>query len=119
MCLLTLTPTLGSSTRCGLGGAGVELGVAAAAGAGWCPIGTLGGKRVSQIFLQEVSEMWPWYGYWHPWGWRWLGYWGATPYDWPWGPIPKEQEIAILEDEARWLERDLDRIKKRLEELRK
>ena len=44
---------------------------------------------------------------------------GATPYDWPWAPMPKEQEVALLEDEARWLERDMDSIRKRLEELRK
>jgi hypothetical protein len=31
--------------------------------------------------------------------------------------MPKEQEIAILEDQARALERDLDNIRKRLEEL--
>jgi hypothetical protein len=63
--------------------------------------------------------MWPWYGYWCPWGWWWPGYWGAIPYGWPWAPMPKKQEIAMLEDEARWLERDLDSIRKRLEELRK
>ena len=62
--------------------------------------------------------MWLWYGYWRPWGWGWPGYWGAIPYGWPWAPMPKEQEIAMLEDEARWLERDLDSIRKRLEELR-
>jgi len=32
--------------------------------------------------------------------------------------MPKEQEIAMLEDEARALERDLEAIKKRLTELR-
>jgi hypothetical protein len=63
--------------------------------------------------------MWPWYGYWRPWGWGWPGYWGAIPYSWPRASMPKEQEIAMLEDEARWLERDLDSIRKRLEELRK
>jgi predicted nucleic acid-binding Zn-ribbon protein len=33
--------------------------------------------------------------------------------------MPKEQEIAMLEDQARALERDLDNIRKRLEELKK
>jgi predicted nucleic acid-binding Zn-ribbon protein len=37
----------------------------------------------------------------------------------PWAPLSKEQEIAMLEDEARALESDLDNIRKRLEELRK
>jgi len=61
--------------------------------------------------------MWPWYGYWHPWGWP--GYWRATPYAWPWAPVPKEQEITMLEEQARILESESDRIKKRLEELKK
>jgi len=63
--------------------------------------------------------MWPWYGYRHPWRWGWPGYWGATPYAWPWAPIPKEQEIAMLEEHGRILEGELDNIKKRLEELKK
>jgi hypothetical protein len=33
--------------------------------------------------------------------------------------LPKEQEIAMLEDQARSLERDLGTIRGRLEELRK
>jgi hypothetical protein len=32
--------------------------------------------------------------------------------------MPKEQEIAMLEDEARALERDLEGIRRRLTELR-
>lgn len=65
-------------------------------------------------------SVWPWWGGWgRRWGWGWPGYWGAIPYGWPWAPMPKEQEIAMLEDGARWLERDLDSIRKRLEELRK
>jgi len=66
---------------------------------------------------QGGDRMWPWYGYWCPWGRP--GYWGSIPYGWPWAPMLKEQEIAMLEDEARWLERDLNSIRKRLEELRK
>jgi hypothetical protein len=68
-------------------------------------------------FLKKVKDMWSWYGYRNPWGWP--GYWGATPYGWPWAPIPKEQEIAMLEEQARMLESELDSIKKRLEELKK
>jgi len=33
-------------------------------------------------------------------------------------PSSKEQEIAALEDEERWLQRDLEDIRKRLQELR-
>jgi len=69
--------------------------------------------------LKEVKNMWPWYEYWHPWRWAWPRYWPAVPYAWPWPPIPKEQEIAMLEDQARMLERELDSIRSRLEELKK
>ena len=62
--------------------------------------------------------MWPWFG-WNPWGWP--GY--GTPYGYPYGgygyPMPKEQEIAMLEDQERWLTGELDGVRKRLEELRK
>jgi len=63
--------------------------------------------------------VWPRYRYWHPWRWGWPGYWGVTPYAWPWAAIPKEQEIAMLEDQARMLESELDGIRSRLEELKK
>jgi len=33
--------------------------------------------------------------------------------------VPKEQEIAILEDQKRFIEEELSRINKRLEELKK
>jgi len=42
-----------------------------------------------------------------------------TPYTWPWAPLPKDQETAMLEEQARILETELDGIKKRLEELKK
>jgi len=42
-----------------------------------------------------------------------------APYVSPWAPMPKEQEIAMLEDEARWLETELDSIRKRIEQLQK
>jgi len=63
--------------------------------------------------------MWPWYGYWHAWRWGWPRHWPVAPYTWPWAAIPKEQEIAMLEDQARLLESELDGIRKRLEELKK
>lgn len=59
--------------------------------------------------------MWPWYAYSYPW--RWMPrHWGMTPYTWPWALLPKDQEIAMLEEQARMLEAELDGIKKRLEE---
>jgi hypothetical protein len=40
-------------------------------------------------------------------------------FGWPWASLPKEDEIAMLEEQARILERELDSIRKRLEELKK
>jgi len=37
----------------------------------------------------------------------------------PYTTIPKEQEIAMLEDQARLLEQAIERIEKRLSELKK
>lgn len=54
---------------------------------------------------------------WFPWlpRWWWTGLYGSmTPYT-----IPKEQEVAMLEDEAKMLEQALGEIRKRLEELKK
>ena len=62
--------------------------------------------------------MWPWFG-WNPWGWPGYGMpYGGYGYS-PWGAVPKEQEIAMLEDQERWLASELDGVRKRLEELRK
>jgi len=48
--------------------------------------------------------------------WWWSGIYGSiTPY----AAIPKEQEIAMLESQAKWLEQTLEQIRKRLEELKK
>lgn len=82
------------------------------------------------------------YPYWGgpQWGWRgrcrrfpWLPRWwwsgmygpmspyGAVPYEAPhWGapPMTKEQEIAMLGDEASALERELEEVKKRIQELK-
>jgi hypothetical protein len=55
---------------------------------------------------------------WYPWlpRWWWTGLYGPlTPY----AAISKEQEIALLEDQRKWLEDALDQIKTRLEELKK
>ena len=62
--------------------------------------------------------MWHWYRCGYPWPWM-PRYWGMPSYANPWGCIPKEQEIAMLEDQAKVLEDELNSIKKRLEELKK
>jgi len=64
-----------------------------------------------------LSHVWPIYSYAYPYGYR-YGYGYPYGYGWPWA-IPKEQEIGMLEDQERWLNRELDAIKKRLEELKK
>ena len=51
------------------------------------------------------------------------GYGAATPYmgygyGYPGGAIPKEEEMRVLEDQARAMESDLNDIRKRLEDLR-
>jgi hypothetical protein len=68
--------------------------------------------------------MWPWFGFWHPW--RWSGYrmpygypYGGYGYGYPWAAMPKEEEIAMLEEQERCLTGELDAVRKRLEELRK
>jgi hypothetical protein len=81
--------------------------------------GILGGKpaELKQIFLGG-DKMMPWYPYWNPWGYGYPGY-GMPPYGYPGAPMPKEQEIAMLEEQARALESELASVRGRLEELRK
>jgi len=43
----------------------------------------------------------------------------AGSYGYPWGAMPKEEELRMLEEQARAMESDLNAIGKRLEELRK
>jgi len=66
---------------------------------------------------------WAYLGYWHPWfrvpPYWWLGFHPYWPYWSPWGALPREQEIAMLNDQARMLEQELSQIKARLEELQK
>lgn len=71
--------------------------------------------------------MWSWFG-WNPWAWRWTGYgmpFGypyagyGMPYGYPGAPMTREQEIAMLEEQAKALQGELDAVNKRLEELRK
>jgi hypothetical protein len=43
---------------------------------------------------------------------------GGYGYGYP-GAMPKEQEIAMLEEQERWLPSELDGVRNRLEQLRK
>ena len=54
------------------------------------------------------------FGWRMPYGYPYSGY----GYGYPGGAIPKEEEIRMLEDQARAMDSDLNAIKKRLEELR-
>ena len=54
---------------------------------------------------QSMSHWYPWYG----------PYWSPLPY----APMTKEQETAMLEDQAKVLEDQLAEIKSRLAELEK
>jgi len=80
-------------------------------------------------------SFWPWWltaPYWYPYAywcwwlpwlsrWWWTGIYGPiTPYMLPsaYMGLPKEQEIAFLEEQKRLMEETLSQINKRLEELR-
>ncbi|MGQ9514489.1 MAG: DUF5320 domain-containing protein [Thermoproteota archaeon] len=73
---------------------------------------------------QYVYPYWGWGRCrWFPWlpRWWWTGIYGPiSPYYRPMTPpISKEEEVAMLEQEAKFLELELAQIKKRLEELKK
>ena len=66
--------------------------------------------------------MWPYWAQglmsWYPWSWYGLPYYGYTGYGLPYAPpMTKEQEIAMLQDQAKALQQELDRINARLKEL--
>lgn len=63
--------------------------------------------------------MWSYYSYWNPWVCGWRRHWWFPPFAWSGAFIPKEEEIAMLEEQAHILERELENIKNRLEELKK
>jgi len=64
--------------------------------------------------------MWmPLYEYWRLWDQGSPVYEGQRPPSWARPAQSKDEEILLLEDEAQHLERDLDSIKRRLEELRR
>jgi len=69
--------------------------------------------------IQSGYPYWLWWRCrWFPWlpRWWWTGIYGPiTPYT----GLPKEQEIAMLEDQKKMMEEELKQIKKRLEELKK
>ena len=55
--------------------------------------------------------------------WIWNALWKSLWRIWLWifalGPMPKEQEIAMLEEQAKALQDDLDDVNRKLEEFRK
>jgi len=68
--------------------------------------------------------MWPylaqWLGYWYPWSLYGAPYYGYTGYGAPYAPsLTKEQETTMLQDQAKALQQELDRINARLKELQK
>jgi len=70
------------------------------------------------------DEMRHWFGHWHPWGWYgcrtpYAYPYGAYGYGYPWGAMSREEEIAMFEEQERYLTSELDGVRKRLEELRK
>ena len=65
---------------------------------------------------------WWWRCRWFPWlpRWWWTGIYGPiTPWGWFTPTVSKEEEIAMLEDQAKMLEKELEDIRRRLEELKK
>ena len=69
--------------------------------------------------------MWHWHECWHPWAWH-HGYgmpygypYGGYGYGYPWRAMPKAEEIAMLEEQEKYLTSELDGLRKRLEELGK
>jgi len=58
---------------------------------------------------------------WRGYGWRsqgvWGGWWRYNPASY--APISKEEELSILKDEQKYLQEEMDSLKKRIEELGK
>jgi len=43
---------------------------------------------------------------------------GTYGYGYPWGAMPRDEEVAMLEEQEKCLTSELDGVRKRLEELR-
>ena len=99
------------------GDSGDEPEAVASAGAGSHPTATAGDRN--QINYQEVTDVWPQYRCWQPLGWGWHKHGWSPPYAWQWWPPSREEETAMLEEQAKALERGLQSISKRIEELTK
>ena len=57
--------------------------------------------------------VWPWFAGWLYWWWYpWYRFF------WPYPPLSKDQEMAVLEERARFLRGELERVEARLKELR-
>lgn len=69
--------------------------------------------------------MWPYMAQWLQYGYPYYGYSYGTPfygypgYIAPYPSMPKEQEISMLQDQAKAMEDELNRIRLRIEELQK
>jgi len=68
-----------------------------------------GGLPPGAQFLMQ-SGLWPQF-------WSWMQ--SRTPLMPPWPGMPKEQEVQLLQGQAKMLEGQLEQIKKRIEELEK
>jgi hypothetical protein len=100
-------------------GGEAEAEVADLAGDGLCPTDMPDGKTRKYNSVRRLNNMWHCHGYYYPWRVGFPGHWCVPPFAWPWAaPISKDQEIAILEEQAKILENELDSIKKRLEEIK-
>jgi hypothetical protein len=74
---------------------------------------------VSLEVISRADEMRHWFGCWHPWVWD--GYtipygyaYGDYGYGYPRGAVPREEELAILEEQERCLSGELDGVRKRI-----
>jgi len=63
--------------------------------------------------------MWPWGRYWNNCGWGWLSGLRVSPYTWLPEVPSKEEEKAMLQEEAIILALELERVTKRIEKLKK
>lgn len=66
--------------------------------------------------------VWWWRCRWFPWlpRWWWTGIYGPImPWSFVFPTLTREDEIAMLEDQAKILEKELEDVRRRLEELKK
>jgi hypothetical protein len=86
--------------------------------AGWAYVSSyayLGAYPRPAFYYPFWARRGGWRGWGRGFGWRW--WW--PPFAWAWALPSKEDEVAMLEEQSRILEHELERIKKRLEDLKK